>query len=240
MKVTSQRILEQVLRGLAQDLEQLQSLDEDFSALMQEAHQVSSRSFQGPPPAGWQEQWNELVQAHEEAQRHEAKARQLLSTQQGASPTAGAAEEWREVERLDQRLGELVETLRRDSRPADDAPHRQEWERCWESLEGYLGAMRAQTAAVTVKLELYRRHGGEEARRLTRAILSKVPAAKEARPESEVYQQAAEQLQREWHEVGGKWGIIRSLLMYQDTPEERVMSGGETNDPRAKNVRGAQ
>jgi hypothetical protein len=68
---------------------------------------------------------------------------------------------------------------------------------------------------------MHRRFGGEEAGRLTAKVLSSIPA--EALPtESAPVQRAAFEVHEEQHEYKGFWDVARALLMYWETPDERL------------------
>jgi hypothetical protein len=222
MKVESRSKLEQVLRGLVQDWSQLEALDRAFATLLQDAREVSEKSFTGGPPPDWDEKWKQLESTLNLVRAHAAKTREILKSPERAAADTAPLDEWKEIGRLDSTIESLLDSLKQASEPPPDARHRQEWENCWAALLGYLKAMRAHTAAVAVKLEMQLRYGGEEANRLTAAILSRLPVDPEQLVGPEAFEKVAYELHVEHHQFKGFWDAARALLMYWETPDERI------------------
>ena len=116
----------------------------------------------------------------------------------------------------------MLSSLQEASEPPADALHRPKWEAAWNALNSYLRAMRAHTAAMTVKLEMHRRYGQEEAGRLTEAILSRLPDGSPHFVEPAHFEAVAFQLHEEHHEFKGFRDVMRALLMFWETPDERL------------------
>jgi hypothetical protein len=222
MKTTANPLVEQVLRGLAQDWSQFESMDRAVVTLMRDAKSAGEETFKGSAPGDWEARWIELQTTLDQMRAHAARTRQLIESDRALSGGDAPLDEWREISRRDAAIDSILPAMRAACEPPRDAPHRARWEAAWNALDSYLRAMRAHTAAMTVKLEMHRRYGQKEAGRLTEAILSRLPDGSPHFVEPARFEEVAFQLHEEHHEFKGFGDVVRALLMFWETPDERL------------------
>jgi hypothetical protein len=108
-----------------------------------------------------------------------------------------------------------------------NAAVRNDWNMLARTLESHLETIHACAQALRIKLELLKDHSREDVDRAVQDILSKLPKRTSAEGmKSENYDQehrtAAAELEQEHHKFFGFMDIVKGLLMWIETTEERV------------------
>jgi hypothetical protein len=138
-----------------------------------------------------------------------------------------AAEAWDSIQTQDARLLTALGLIR-DEVVQLDSEIRRDWNDLARTLESHLEDIHTCAQAMRLKLQLLRRHTPEQATQFVDTVFSRMaPLARRFPPVPELfdkdYRQAEIELQREQHEFGGILDTLRSLVMWVESPEDRML-----------------
>ncbi|MFN0067957.1 MAG: hypothetical protein ACKVYV_10005 [Limisphaerales bacterium] len=133
---------------------------------------------------------------------------------------------WEAIQCEGDLLQEALEAIRTQANGLS-ATGRKQWNLLARTLESELEAIHFCAEALRIKLELQNGRSKEEAERMVRSIVSKLP--KRNRKDGvadELYdhefRKAVIGLQREQHEFLGGMDVLKGLLMWAETPDSRM------------------
>ena len=104
---------------------------------------------------------------------------------------------------------------------------RKDWNILACTLDSHLETLNACAQALRIKLELLKQHSQEDVDQLIQTILSRLPNrayadALDAESYEQEYRKAVVELDQERHKFLGFMDVVKALLMWIETPEERV------------------
>ena len=107
------------------------------------------------------------------------------------------------------------------------AVSRKQWNLLAQTLEAELEAVHFCAQALRIKLALQKSQGKEAAERLVRCIVFKLPKLNQPDGLDEAlydheFRKAIMELQREQHEFLGCMDVLKGLLIWSETPDERM------------------
>ena len=148
----------------------------------------------------------------------------MTSTEADRLDTAAGA--WELIQFQDAKLLVALGLIRGDISAL--APEvKRDWNNHARTIEAYLGEIHSCAQAMRIKLELLRRHSPAEASRFAITLFSPLQrqASGQASPQDlydREYRRAELELHREQHEVGNILNTLQSLVMWVETPEDRM------------------
>jgi hypothetical protein len=220
------RLLARLETGFRTDVAQLTALEEQLAVTLQNAHHFGKKH--GSPEdwnTRWYEQWDHV-------ERSLARIRSRVREMDGSIESNDrerlkrALSYWEDIQSEDVQLGRLSDTVRSQA-IALDGTAREEWNQLALPLESHREALAACTQALRVKLELLTNHSKEETDRLVQRVLDRLPnraplTGREVATHEQDYHEAALELEREQHEFRGFMDVVKALLMWDETTEERM------------------
>ncbi len=212
--------------GFRTDSVRLKELEKDLAVALQRARHFG-REHGSPDDwnTSWQQQWDNV----EGILR---RIRELVNEMDGSieSSDSGrlkkALASWETIQSEDARLVEALSTLRAQASGLNAAV-RKDWNILAGTLESHLETIQACAQALRIKLELLKEHSKEEIEHLVQDILSKFPNrpradGMDAENHERAYRQAATELEQEHHRFLGFVDVVKGLLLWVETKEERA------------------
>ena len=219
-------VLARLELGFRTDSAQLKELEKDLTVTLQNARHFGRKH--GSPDdwnKNWHQQWDDVegilrrirVLVHEMDQSIENCDSDRLNK---------ALEAWETFQSEDAKLLDALTAIRTQASGLD-AVVRKDWNILARTLDAHLETIHARAQALRIKLELLKKHSKEEVEHLVQKILSKLPnrthaEGMDAEISEQEYRRAANELEQEQHEYLGFMDVVKSLLMWIETPEERV------------------
>jgi hypothetical protein len=213
--------------GFKQDSIHLKSLERDLADCMH-----SGRRFGRdlPMPEAWSVRWkSHWAGVQDILQDVRALIERMDRAMEGSDPDRldAAAEAWDSIQTQDARLLTALGLIR-DEVVQLDSEIRRDWNDLARTLESHLEDIHTCAQAMRLKLQLLRRHTPEQATQFVDTVFSRMaPLARRFPPVPELfdkdYRQAEIELQREQHEFGGILDTLRSLVMWVESPEDRML-----------------
>lgn len=133
---------------------------------------------------------------------------------------------WTILQKEDQKLEKALQTIRRLAVGFPSAL-RPQWNQLAKPVEAHLETIHTCAQALRIKLELLKQHSSTEVEHLLESLFSKLPVRSSdddlhSEEYSRKYRQAVIEIEKEQHETLGIADILKSLLMWIDSPEERM------------------
>ena len=216
MNEHTSHIYQEVMRGLADEWTQFETLDKSLARIVADIRAIERDG--GPVPPDSEAEWNKIESMLSEILSHAATTRARVAS--ADEITGDGIEEWKPVATLEYKAEHLLETRKKAAQAKPEA--RAEWENCWLALESDFAMLRAHTKSVLVKLELRRRFGQAKAAEMTAGLLEKLPEDLRDNAGTEAFQAAVSQLHEEREKFQGFWDVVKSLALWVETPEERA------------------
>ncbi|MEO6787178.1 MAG: hypothetical protein ABI318_13690 [Chthoniobacteraceae bacterium] len=210
-------------------------LDTQLAVALQRVSALPDRTgFPDDLTASWQQQW-------EHAERSLRRIRNLLTHMDEHAGRGDnerlshAMEAWKAIQSEDVELGKALDAIRSQAgRLHADA--RDDWNALDTEIATHLETIHSCALALRVKLELMKHYTGGEVNHVLAGMLSRLPNRThvdtvEAEVYVQEYRQTMQDLDEERHKFGGFLDFIKGLVMWVETPEER-MSKKTTHPPR--------
>jgi hypothetical protein len=212
--------------GFRTDSVRLKELEKDLVVTLESARHFG-RKHASPEDwdTNWQQQWDNIegilsrirVRVYEMDGSIESNDSHRLK-----KALAG----WETIQSEDARLLEALTTLRAHAGGLT-ATVRKDWNVLARTLEAHLETIHACAQALRIKLELLKKHSRDEVNRAVQDFLVTLPNRAHAEGlDSEnydrEYRKAAAELEEEHHKFFGLMDIVKGLLMWIETTDERV------------------
>jgi len=220
------RLLARLQTEFGTDCAHLEELETDLTATLETARQFGSKH--GSPLAWntlWLQHWEEVATI---LRRIRVLVSEMESCTQGDSPDllSAALEAWEEMQAENVPLVKALHAIQEQATTLDAAV-RAEWNHLVRSLQPHLTKLHTCARVLRIRVELLRSNSREGVDKLVLQLLSKLPGhTPQDEPDPEIrrleMQEAAVELAQEKHETGGIFDVIKGLLMWVETPEERV------------------
>ena len=222
----SPHVLATLEMGFRTDSARLKTLEQDLATTLQHARQFGTEH--GSPQdwnTNWHQQWDH---AEDILHRIQALVKEMddsiLSSE--SDRLEQALRSWENIQTEDAKLMEALGAVRAQA-VGLNAAARQDWNTLARTLESHLGTIQACSQALRIKLELLKTHPREQVERLVHELLAKLPARTRADGTTvENYEQecrqAAAELEVEHNKYLGFVDVVKSLLLWFETPEERT------------------
>ena len=133
-----------------------------------------------------------------------------------------ALAEWLPVAAIEDEVGALLAKRKGDATGLVTQEKRAGWEAGWAALETSFSTLRAHARSLQVKLELQRRFGKEKAAEIAAELVEKLPEDLRDPEGVEAFELAGKQLQEDRHHIHGVWDMLKAMLLWVETPEERA------------------
>ncbi len=219
-------ILARLERGFRTDTALLKAQEEDLVSTLQ-----SGRFFAGDPESeacgspGRIRQWD-TVQGILRHIRELVDAMDADISQVNGVRLERAIHAWEIIQSEDTRLVAALRQIRHKA-PRPDTEAAAEWAALTWKLELHLESLCSCIQALRVKVELLRNHSPQEVEELIQRVLKVLPkpdGIPDARSEGPArdFRRAARELEKERHLYLGFTDVVKGLLMWVETPEERV------------------
>lgn len=219
-------ILARLEIGFRTDSAHLKELETDMTATLQHARHFGKKH--GSPDdwnTNWHQQWDDV----EAILR---RIRVLVNEMDGSIESSDsdrlkkALKAWESIQSEDAKLVKALSAIRAQA-VGLNAVVRKDWNLLARTLESHLETIHACAQALRIKLELLKEHSKEEVDDLVKNFLSKLPNRPHADGmDTEIYEheirKAAVELEKEQHEYLGFMDVIKGLLIWVETTEERV------------------
>ena len=216
MNEHTDHVYKEVMRGLAEEWNQFETLDKSLAAIVADIRGIERAG--GTVPPEFEAEWNQIESLLSEILGHAAKTRARVAS--ADEITGDGIAEWKPIGMLENKADHLLAARRKSAVVKPET--RAEWENCWLALESGFAMLRAHTKSVLVKLELRRRFGQAKAAEMTAGLLHKLPEDLRNSAGTEAFQAAVSQLHEEREKFQGFWDVVKSLALWVETPEERA------------------
>ena len=222
----SARLLARLQTEFRTDCGHLEELETELHATLESARQFGIKH--GAPPA-----WNSLWLQHwDDVAGILRRIRVLIGEMErwsGGTSTDlldAALESWEEMQAEDVQLAAALSAIQKQATTLDAAV-RADWNEVARSIEPHLTKLHTCARVLRIRIELLRSNSREGVDHLVLQLLSKLPGhtpGEEPDPvlQRQEIQEASVELDHEKHEAGGLMDVIKGLLMWVETPEERV------------------
>lgn len=216
--------------GLQSDTASLEAGEEALCAMLEQF--VQTGSGDGNPAvrnSEWRQHWDRITVHLRNLRGHVRLMAQSLESDGSAAP--GSAGEWEKFNAEDAALGASLTAVRVLAAGLDPAV-RQEWNRVSLRLGPYLTSLHACACALHLRSELKMQSTGGETEQVVKRLLLAFPdltgaEQMEAAAADQEMDAAVTETINEKHETTGLRDIFRGLLMYVETPDERVLANRE-------------
>ena len=220
------RILELLERGFRTDSARLVALENEMAPVLK---QTRALGMTGDSGAVWRADWNRGWECVESIlRRNHNRLNQMDGAIQGSDSAAlqNTLEDWQSLQAEDATLATALVALRVQAGDLS-SEGRREWNAMAHILGGHLELIYACVQALRIKLELLQQHSRTEVDRMVDGILSKLPSHPREKNLSEAeyareYDRAAAELDIERHKCTGFADVVKGMLLWVDTTEERV------------------
>ncbi len=219
-------ILTRLEIGSRIDAEHLKELAEGLFVSLQAGRDLGARQeLLEASYKSWQRNWDKI-------EKILSRTRVLMNEMTGglesheADHLKRATAAWEAIQCEGDQLQETLEPIRVQASGLK-ALDRKQWNLLAHTLEAELEAMHFCAQALRIKLELQKSNGNETAERLVRHIVSKLPklnqpdGLEDALYDHE-FRTAITELQREQHEFLSCMDVVNGLLLWSQTPDERM------------------
>ncbi len=223
----STRLLARLQTEFRTDCGHLEELEKELTATLESARNFGSRH--ATPLAWntlWLQQWDDVATI---LRRIRVLVGEMERYTQGDAPDLlnAALEAWEEMQGEDVQLAEALSNIQKQVSMLDAAV-RADWNSIARSLTPHLTKLHTCARVLRIRVELLRSNSREGVDQLVLNLLSTLPGhtpGEEPDPEiqRQELQEAAVELDHEKHETGGLLDVIKGLLMWVETPEERVL-----------------
>ena len=219
-------ILARLEIGFRTDSAHLKELEKDLTVALQCARNFGSKH--GRPDdwnANWQQQWDDVERVLDRIKmRVNEVGGSIASNDNGRLQSA--LKSWGTIQSEDARLVAALSIIQGHARELD-VHLRIDWNILARTLESHLETIRACVQALRIKVELLKKLPKDEMDLLVKNILSKLPQrtladGADASTYEHEFQKAAVQLENEQHEFRGFMDIVKGLLIWVETSDERV------------------
>ncbi len=224
MNNNTTRTLAGLALGLRTDAAHMKELEQDLAAALQGARLFGAKS--GTPDissTNWQHQWDNV-------EARLIRVRLLVNEMheciecQDTTRLKQALEAWEMIQAEDAKLVTALGSVRSQAGRLD-APTRKDWNLLALKLELPMETVYACAQVLRIKLELLKKYSKAEVDALVQDVLSK--RVREGGLNAGRYQQefddAALEIENEQHEYLGFIDVVKSLFMWFETAEERVV-----------------
>lgn len=219
-------ILARLEIGFRTDSAHLKELEKDLTVTLQCARHFGKKHGS---PDDWNTNWHQQWDNVEGILR---RIRLLVNEMDGSIESSDsdrlkkALEAWETIQSEDAKLVEALSAMRAQASGLDAAV-RKDWNILARTLESHLETIHACAQALRIKLELLKEHSKEEVDHLVQDILSKLPNRTQAdgidaENYEQEYRKAATELEQERHKFLGFVDVVKGLLMWVETTEERA------------------
>lgn len=231
------RMLVRLETGFRTDAAQLKKLEQELTETLQSARHFGKKH--GSPDAWntrWYQQWDRVERILARIKAHVNEMDDSIESSD-SERLRQALTAWEIIQSENLQLVEVLNTIRTEA-IALDAPARAEWNQLARTLESHLATIDACAQALRIKLELLKKLSKEEMDLLVQKILAKLPnrarlGGLDAATYDQEYREAALELEREQHEFLGFMDVVKGLLLWDETTEERMdRNRAATSDPR--------
>jgi hypothetical protein len=219
-------ILARLEIGFRTDSTHLKELEKDLTVTLKNARNFGRKH--GSPDdwnTNWNQQWDN-VEGILRRIRVLANEMDVAIESSDSDRFKKALEAWDAFQSEDVKLVEALSAIRAQATGLNVAV-RNDWNILAHALESHFETIHVCAQALRIKLELLKEHSKEEVDDLVKNFLSKLPHRSGADGmDAEIYEQeirkAAVELEREQHEYLGFMDVIKGLLIWVETTEERV------------------
>jgi hypothetical protein len=219
-------ILARLEIGFRTDSAHLKELETDMTVALQHARHFGKKHGS---PDDWNTNWHQQWDNVEGILR---RIRVLVNEMDGSIESSDsdrlkkALKAWESIQSEDAKLVKALSAIRAQAIGLNAAV-RKDWNLLARTFESHLETIHACAQALRIKLELLKEHSKEEVDDLVKNFLSKLPNRPHADGmDAEIYEQeirkAAVELEREQHEYLGFMDVVKGLLIWVETTEERV------------------
>lgn len=220
------RVLARLEIGFRTNATHLKHLEKDLNVALQSARHFGRKH--GSPDdwnADWDRQWDNVEGIL-------CRVRLLVNEMDGSIENSDsdrlnrALAGWKTIQSEDTRLVEALSAIRAQASGLNSAA-RKDWNLLARALESHMEIIHACAQALRIRSELLKTHSREEADRLVQDIFSKLPnraqaEGMDAETLEQEYRRATSQLKQERHRFGGFMDVVKGLLLWVETTEERV------------------
>ncbi|NBV23984.1 MAG: hypothetical protein EBS05_18960 [Proteobacteria bacterium] len=212
--------------GFRTDSARLQMLEQDLTATMQSARGFGKQSGSSEVwNTSWDQQWDHVEQLQRGIHGY---VREMQGALESGEPDrfARALAAWDAFQVEDANLADGLGVIQAQANGMT-ATFRKNWNQLAHSLDLQFETIHACAQTLRIKLELLRLHSSEEVGDLVRAILAKLPDrahvdGMDAATVEQEYRTAFTELQQEHHRFLGLLDVVKALLLFVETPAERV------------------
>jgi len=220
------RILVLLERGFRTDSARLVALEHELAPLLQRIRALGTTENSG---AVWKTDWNRGWECVESIlRRNHNRLNHMDGAIQGSDKAAlqNALDDWQSLQAEDTTLTDALVALRVQAGDLN-LQGRQEWNGMAHILGSHLELIYACVQALRIKLELLKQYSRTEVDLMVEGILSKLPSHPREEGVSEAeyareYDKAAAELDIERHKCTGLADVVKGMLLWVDTTEERV------------------
>jgi len=219
-------ILARLEIGFRTNAAHLQALEQDLTLTLQSARHFGRKH--GSPDdwnTNWHQQWDHVEGILRRIRVLVEEMDGSLKNSDGDRFTQALAA-WETFQVEDAKLVVALAAIRMQASGLNVAA-RKEWNLLARALESHLETIHACAQTLRIKLELLKKHSREEVDLLVQDILAKLPdrtraERMDAASYAQEYRRAATELEQERYQTLGFMDVLKGLLMWIDTPEERV------------------
>jgi|GEM_PF-1172865 len=218
-------LLYQLETGFRTDAGRLQELGEEFLATLESARRMA------PPHATeqWQARWKHLWDDVERLLQ--SISAQLIEIQDyierdDQEKLMQALETWQTIQPKEEELDQALAAVQAQSLELG-ADALRDWNTFSGLIRAHLETLKATTQALQVKLQLLKQYPKEEMDGIVREVLARLPQHLQqdiAATEDYLrqYRQAAIEIEKEQHQLGGFMDTLRTMFLWVESPEERL------------------
>ncbi len=220
------RLLARLQTEFRTDCGHLADLETELLAAQDSARQFGIKH--GTPPAWntlWLQHWDDVAGI---VRRIGVLVSEMERCTGGTSPDLldAALEAWEEMQGEDVQLAAALSAIQKQAAGLDAAV-RADWNLAGRRIEPHLTKLHTCARVLRIRIELLRSDSREGVDHRVLKLLSTLPGHTPGEePDPEIQRQeageAAVELAHEKHEAGGLMDVIKGLLMWVETPEERV------------------
>ena len=220
MNESTSTLYQHVLRGLAEECSQVEALDRTFVTFVTDVRHIEQDALGGLLSDDRHREWDRIASLLTEIHGHAVNTRARLEhpVETGSDPLA----EWQPVAAIEDEVEGLLAKRKADSAEHVPEGKRAVWEAGWAALESSFSTLRAHARSLQVKLELQRRFGKEKAAEVAAELVEKLPEDLRDPEGLEAFEKADKQLQEDRDHIHGVWDMVKAMLLWVETPEERA------------------
>lgn len=220
MNERTSTLYQHVLRGLAEECSQVEALDRTFVTFISDVRHIELDAFGNRLPQDWDHDWNRIASLLADIHAHAVSARNRLehAVADGGDPLT----EWMPVAEFENEVATLLAKRKGDATGLVPPEKQAAWKAGWAALESSFFTLRAHARSLQVKLELQRRFGKEKASEVAAELVEKLPEDLRDPEGVEAFEKASKQMQEDRDHIHGVWDMVKALLLWVETPEERA------------------